>query len=104
MSFCSNRYFVSWEQTISCRLKFSSAFGSFVHVCCNSVYIIVIIAQCFELWGGTAQFEQFGLKEEKRLRWFGLVQIQLILATAATIMLNFKLDLDFCGKPTPYLE
>lgn len=65
MSFCSNRYFVSWEQTISCRLKFSSAFGSFVHVCCNSVYIIVVIAQCFELWGGTAQFEQFGLKEEK---------------------------------------
>lgn len=53
--------------------------------------------------GGTAQFEQFGLKEEKAA-WFGLVQIQLILATAATIMLNFKLDLDFCGKPTPYLE
>lgn len=42
--------------------------------------------------------------KRKRLRWFGLVQIQLILATAATIMLNFKLDLDFCGKPTPYLE
>lgn len=46
MSFCSNQYFVSWEQIISCRLKFSSAFGSFVHVCCNSVYITVVIAQC----------------------------------------------------------
>lgn len=103
MSFCSNRYFVSWEQIISCRLKFSSAFGSFVHVCCNSVYIIVVIAQCFELWGEQLSLSSLDLKR-KRLRWFGLVQIQLILATAATIMLNFKLDLDFCGKPTPYLE
>lgn len=53
--------------------------------------------------GGPLSLSSLDLKR-KRLRWFGLVQIQLILATAATIMLNFKLDLDFCGKPTPYLE